>query len=212
MIQGLGFVPEQVVETILTTITHDGKPNAAPMGVWVKPRLQLTVRPFVETQTANNLAENPEAVINITDDSRIFFNTAFKKEISEEDAFWFEPAQIVKAPRLRGMLGYIEITVEPSKEKMGIQEQEEFECRVQRVDAPVRPPTVYSRARFAAIECVIHATRIRVLHEIDPVATEKLLTSIQEHHMLVQRIAPNSVHADVIDDILQLIHKWVYWL
>ncbi|MFX1563368.1 MAG: DUF447 domain-containing protein [Promethearchaeota archaeon] len=212
LLSGMGFAPGQVVETIITTKSLDGASNAAPMGVWVRPGHLLVIRPYTETKTANNLSEIPEAVINITDDPRIFFSTAFKEEIMDNEKFWFEPAKHVSVQRLRGMLAYVEISVEPSTEIQPDQDSQEFECRVHHVDAPTRLPAVYSRARFAAIECVIHATRIRALHDIDPVITEKLLASIQDYYSLVKRIAPNSVSAGVIDDILQLIQKWVYWL
>jgi len=206
----MGFTPNQVFETILTTVAPDGSPNAAPMGVWVKPGLLLEIRPYLETQTADNLEETPQAVINITDDPRIFFSTAFKEEITDVETFWFEPAKHVRAPQLRGMLAYIEISVEPSNVDQPIQNPKEYECKVHHVDAPNRLPVVYSRARFAAIECVIHATRIRALYDLDPITTEKLFSSIQEYDSLVKRIAPGSVSSGVIDDVIQVIQKWMY--
>ncbi len=208
----MGFVPGTVVETILTTIASDGTPNAAPMGVWVHPGSNLVIRPYAETQTAKNLLEVPEAVINITDDSRIFFNTAFKRRGTDTEDFFFDPSKSVRPPRLRGMLGYLEVEIEEPLKPQEIENPLEYECKIKEVDAPSRLPQVYSRARFAAIESVIHATRIVALSDSDPDLTERLYRLVQEYHSLVHRIAPNSVHSGVVDDVLYLVKQLVYWL
>ncbi|MFX1475324.1 MAG: DUF447 domain-containing protein [Promethearchaeota archaeon] len=208
----MGFIPGTVVETILSTIASDGTPNVAPMGVWVQPGVNLVIRPYAETQTARNLQEVPEAVINITDDSRIFFNTAFKRRDTEVDAFFFDPAKSVRPPRLRGMLGYIEVDIEEPLKPREVDNPLEYECRVKEVEASPRLPQVHSRARLAAIECVIHATRIVALSDSDPDLTEKLYDLIKHYHRLVHRIAPSSVHAGVVDDVLYLVERLVYWL
>lgn len=206
----MGFIPGTVVETILSTIASDGTPNVAPMGVWVQPGANLVIRPYAETQTARNLLEVLEAVINITDDSRIFFNTAFKRRDSE--TFFFDPAKSVRPLRLRGMLGYLEVDIEEPLKPQEVENPPEYECRIKEVEAPSRLPQVHSRARFAAIESVIHATRIVALSDSDPDLTERLYTLIQEYHSLVHRIAPNSIHSGVVDDVLYLVQRQVYWL
>ena len=208
----MGFIPETVVETILSTSAKDGTPNVAPMGVWVKPGMSLVLRPYKETRTARNLLEVPEAVLNITDDSRIFFNTAFKREGNEGKGFFFDPAKSVKPPRLRGMLGYVEVEIEEPLKPQVDENPLELECRIIELEAPPILPQVYSRARFAAIECVIHATRIVALSDSNPDLTERLYNLIQHYHGLVQRIAPNSIHSGVVDDVLYLVQQLVYWL
>jgi hypothetical protein len=208
----MGFVPGTVVETILSTIASDGKPNVAPMGVWVLPGSNLVIRPYAETRTAKNLLEVPEAVINITDDSRIFYNTAFKRRETETESFFFDPSKSVRPPRLRGMLGYIEVDIEEPLKPQEAETPLEYECRIKEVEAPARMPQVHSRARLAAIECVIHATRIVVLSDSDPDHTETLFKLIKHYHGLVHRIAPDSVHSGVVDDVLYLVQRLVYWL
>jgi hypothetical protein len=210
----LGFAPGEVVEVILTTLAKDGLPNAAPMGLWVNRDWSLTLRPFRATLTARNLAAFPEAVINITNDPCIFFRAAFKEEVAVEDVFKFTPAKTVKPPRLVGMLGYIEVSLTPRKRKQDTWRADresgilEFECSVRQVDAPIRSPTVHSRARCAAIEAVVHATRIRALHTFDTVTSKELLARIRECHTLVQRVAPESPYAKVVEETLQLVQRW----
>ncbi len=208
----MGFTPGTVVETILSTISSEGTPNVAPMGVWVQPGANLVIRPYAETQTARNLLEVPEAVINITDDSRIFFNTAFKRRGTDTEVFFYDPAKSVRPPRLRGMLGYVEVEIEEPLKPEEVGNPLEYECRIKEVEAPSRLPQVHSRACFAAIESVIHATRIVALSDSDPDQTERLYRLVQEYHRLVHRIAPNSVHSGVVDDVLYLVQRLVYWL
>ena len=79
----MGFIPFQVVESVVSTLSGQGNPNAAPMGIWIEEGPKLLLRPFQETQTARNLTDEMAAVINVTDDPRIFFTTAFKDEFKE---------------------------------------------------------------------------------------------------------------------------------
>jgi hypothetical protein len=207
----LGFRPKQVVETILSTISAKKEPNAAPIGVWINHDSTLSIYPFEDTFTAHNLQAHSEAVINITSDPRLFFHTAFKRELGQKELFWFQPSHSVEVPSLRGMDAYIEVNISPlqAEQKAG---QLAFQCHVRHINAPPRIPQVFSRAQSAAIECIIHATRIRALHDVDQIKTDKLLTQIQDLQTLVQRIAPESVAMSVIDDVMKLLDRWVNWI
>ena len=134
------------------------------------------------------------------------------KRLPETEGFFFDSAKSVRPPRLRGMLGYIEVEIEEPFKPQGADNPLEFECRIKEVDAPSRLPQIHSRARFAAIESVIHATRIVALVDSDPNLTERLYELIQHYHGLVHRIAPNSIHSGVVDDVLYLVQRLVYWL
>jgi hypothetical protein len=185
------------------------------MGVWVQRDWSLTLRPFRDTLTARNLAATPEAVINITNDPYVFFHTAFKEEVAVGEQFTFEPAKTVKPPRLRGMLGYVEVSLDLGEHKQAAfslkpeSDVLDFECSVRKVDAPAGPPTVHSRARCAAIEAIIHATRIRALHATDPGTSKRLLARIRECRALVHRAAPESPHAKVVEETLRLVQRWM---
>lgn len=214
LLDRLGLAPREVFEVILTTLAADGLPNAAPMGVWVREDWSLTLRPFRDTLTARNLTQIDEAVINITNDPYMFFRTAFKEEVAVGEQLSFEPARSVKAPRLHGMLGYIEVSLKPrgSQPATSAPKSEpdvmEYKCSVRKVDAPNQPPQVHSRARCAAIEAVIHATRIRALHSVDPAKSKQLLVQMQECRALIQRVAPGSPHAQVVEETMRLVQRW----
>lgn len=204
----MGFVEGDVVESIITTISVDQEFNAAPMGVWIHPDHQLIIRPYEGTQTASNIQEVGEAVINITHDPQVFLLTAFKEELSSSTQFAFEPATKVKAPRLAGMSGYLEVTVEPKLVEEETPRYRELVCTLQHIEISSPFPVVLSRARCAAIECVIHATRVRAFHTIDEATTQRLLHRIEDLRILVNRIAAKSPAAEVIQQVIEMLPQW----
>lgn len=204
----MGFIEGDLVEAILTTISEDKQPNAAPMGIWVQPESTLIIRPYTDTQTAHNIAQTGEAVINLTQDPRIFLALAFKKELPTLERPEFEAAKKVQAPRLQGMNGYLEVKLIPKGPETSASPFKEFICSIQRIDTASALPMVHSRTRCAAIECVIHATRIRALYREDEEATRMLVSQFDALRNLVDRIAPNSPSAEVIQTITRLLSRW----
>jgi uncharacterized protein len=64
-----------IIETIVTTLDPHGVINVAPMGVeWGDD--VLVVKPFLDTTTFRNLRDTRVAVVNLTDDVRIFVRAA----------------------------------------------------------------------------------------------------------------------------------------
>ena len=64
-----------IIETIVTTLDIGGTVNVAPMGVeWADD--VLVVKPFLDTTTFRNLRDTRVAVVNLTDDVRIFVRAA----------------------------------------------------------------------------------------------------------------------------------------
>src|SRR6478752_4086856 len=64
-----------IIETVVTTINPDGTVNCGAMGVeWGERR--IVVKPFRGTRTLRNLRATGEAVVNLTDDIRLFSEAA----------------------------------------------------------------------------------------------------------------------------------------
>jgi hypothetical protein len=64
-----------IIETIVTTLDANGAVNVAPMGVeWGDD--VLVVKPFLDTTTFRNLRDTRAAVVNLTDDVRVFARAA----------------------------------------------------------------------------------------------------------------------------------------
>ncbi len=209
MLTQMGFIEGDVVEVLLTTISEEGVPNAAPMGVWVTPGLSLSIRPYEETQTAHNIENNGDAVINLSQDPQLFLALAFKDELSHAEQVTYGAAKTVKAPRISGVSGFVEITVKPKHGAEFAARFKEFVCNVQLVEFTSAFPLVHSRTRSAAIECVIHATKIRALHRSDPDTAKLLAHQIDKLNDLVERIAPQSPSAVVIHHVESLLPKWL---
>ena len=68
-----------IVETIITTVAGDGTINIAPMGVEWDPVISgdtIVLKPFLETATYRNVLATRAAVVNLTDDVRVFARAA----------------------------------------------------------------------------------------------------------------------------------------
>ena len=92
-------------ETIVTTLGAGGRPHMAPMGVRDEAGLYL-IAPFRPSRTLDNLLRNGHAVINYTDDVRVFagFHTGRRD--------WpTVPAGTVRGVRLAQALAHVEVEV-----------------------------------------------------------------------------------------------------
>jgi len=205
----LGFSVGDVVETIVTTLSSSDVPNAAPMGVWIDSGGALTLHPYEGSTTAENIKQRGVAVINVTQNPQIFLATAFKEELPGLKIPPFEPAKKINAPRLQGMPAYLEVQMNSKQTDEPSARFQEYSCNVKHLEVEIPFPVVHSRARCAAIECIIHATRIRALHQVDDRITQNLFSKITELHDVVKRIAPESPSATVIRQIVDLLPRWI---
>ncbi len=142
-----------IVETIVTTVGEDGSVNCAPMGVeWGDA--DIVIKPFIETATYANVSVTRAAVVNLTDDVRVFARAA----ISSPE-FRTEPAAIVRGVVLADCCAWREVEVrsidsEPPRSRI--------ETEV--VHRGVRREFIgFNRARHAVLEAAIHATRLHLL-------------------------------------------------
>ena len=156
----LGFSKGVIVETVVSTYSVDGQPNAAPMGVMMENSQRLVLRIYTSALTYSNLLAKRCAVVNVTSDPEVFYRTAFKEANpnGKLPMEWFGKADAVDAPSLRAADAHIEVTVENTAPLDS--ERVEVVCDVKLVQALKALPKVYSRASFATIEAVIHATRV----------------------------------------------------
>jgi hypothetical protein len=211
-IADLGFSKEAIAETIASTYSMDGQPNAAPMGATTDNPQRLVLRIYTSSLTYKNLQSKRCAVVNVTSDPEIFYRTAFKEanpngRLPQE---WFEKAETVDAPRLRAADARIEVTVVDVT--MLDAEKAEFTCEVKLVQESTVLPQAYCRASFATIEAIIHATRVKhfLLHGDRQKREEalKLLEKIRYCHNVVNRVAPHSRCSEIMEDLNQRVDSW----
>ncbi|MFQ5762157.1 MAG: DUF447 domain-containing protein [Candidatus Bathyarchaeia archaeon] len=209
-LQELGFSKGATVETIVTTYTPRGNRAAAPLGVTpTETQLgEVELRPFVSTYNYRNLLFSKAAVLNVTSDPFLFLWTTFReiKPSRKLPTEWFQQAAAVSAPALKVADAHVEVTVVNSVEEG---DRAKVRCRVERVEARRVVPQAYSRAVRALMECIIHATRIKVFHATgDEVAVEDLLKLLHHYRSLISRVAPDSAYSDGVEQLFNILKSW----
>ena len=211
-IADLGFSKGAIVETIVSTYSADGQANAAPMGAVMKNTQHIAIRIYVSSLTYKNLQSKRCAVVNVTSDPEVFYHTAFK-ETNQNGRLpqdWFEKAEVVDAPRLRAADAIIEVAVADIQPFDSERADVVYEAKL--VQASSVLPKAYSRALFATIEAIVHATRVKAfIRHADKQKREqalKLIETIRECNNVVNRVAPNSRYSEIMADLNQRINSW----
>jgi uncharacterized protein len=142
-----------IVETIVTTVAADGTANFAPMGVdWGDETIVL--KPFLETTTYRNVIGTRAAVVNLTDDVRIFARAAISNPQYESG-----PATVVRGVVLADCCSWRELRVQSIDSSPP---RSRIEMAV--VHRGTRRDFIgFNRARHAVLEAAIYATRLHIL-------------------------------------------------
>lgn len=139
-----------IQETIVTTHSSEGLPHIAPMGVHVVGA-EMLVLPFRPSTTLENLLASGQAVLNHTDDVRVFAGCLTGRRdwpLAESTA--------VKSPRLAESLAHQEL------ELLRVEDdaiRPKLYCRVVHA-ANHAPFPGFNRAQFAVLEAAILASRL----------------------------------------------------
>ena len=142
-----------IVETIVTTVAADGTLNFAPMGVeWGDETIVL--KPFLETTTYRNIAASRAAVVNLTDDVRLFARAAISSPQYESG-----PASVVRGVVLADCCSWRELDVRAID---STPPRSRIEMAV--VHRGTRREFIgFNRAKHAVLEAAIYATRLHLL-------------------------------------------------
>jgi hypothetical protein len=142
-----------IIESIVTTVAPDGAVNCAPMGVeWGEDALVL--KPFLETVTYRNVVASGVAVVNLTDDVRVFARAAISNPPYE-----VTPAAVVPGVVLANCCSWREVRIDSI---------DSTPPRSRIVATVVHRGTRrefigFNRARHAVLETAIYATRVHML-------------------------------------------------
>jgi hypothetical protein len=140
-------------ESIITTRSASGEVHIAPMGVIWKGEVPI-LAPFRPSRTLDNLRSRPAAVINHTDDVRVFAGC-----LTGRRDWPVRPAEKVDGVVLATALSHQEIEVVVFEEDAV---RPRFHCRVvhEAMHAPFRG---FNRAQAAVIEGAILVSRLELL-------------------------------------------------
>lgn len=150
-----------ILEVIITSANSDGTAHVAPMGVQESGDV-VVVAPFRPSRTLDNLVRDRYAVMNLTDDVRVFAGAVTGRQHGP-----LCPATHVPVPRLREALAHVELEVRHIEEDT---QRPRFVCGAIRreIHGPFRG---FNRAQAAVLEAAILVSRLDRL-PVEKVARE----------------------------------------
>ncbi len=146
-----------LIETVVTTTGRDGVVNCAAMGVrWGED--ELVFWPFDATRTLRNLRLHGEAVVHLTDDVLLFVQAALGHPRPE-----LRPASAIDGSVIEEANSWREVVVIEISPSPGELPRSRVRARVVASGTGARQPLGLCRARHAAVEASILASRLRWL-------------------------------------------------
>ncbi len=162
-------ISEGISEVIFTTLSPEGVPNAAPMGLHRKGN-RLFARIY-SSKTLENIINKPELAANIVDDPVLFVQSSLSD--IEPERFKF----VDDFPVLKDAIGWILFDCRYKKgENISVVELSPINGRI--IQQKIQP---INRGFNAVIEASIHATRYVILKE------QKYLDCIEYYNDIVKK-------------------------
>jgi hypothetical protein len=160
-------------ESIITTLNEDESVHIAPMGVRREDNF-FVIAPFKPSTTLENLERNATAVINMTDDVRIFAGCL----TGHYD--WPTVATLsIKGQRLKAALSHIEIEVVRQE---GDEIRPVFYCQ-EKCQENHAPFMGLNRAKAAVLEAAVLVSRLHMLPD------EKIDSEIEYLQIAIDKTA-----------------------
>ena len=146
-----------LIETVVTTTSGDGVVNCAAMGVrWGEE--ELVFWPFDATRTLRNLRAHGEAVVHLTDDVLLFVQAALGHPRPTT-----RPASAIDGAVIEDVQSWREVVVTEITPACGELPRSRVRARVVASGTGTRQPLGLCRARHAAVEASILASRLNWL-------------------------------------------------
>jgi uncharacterized protein len=142
-----------IIESIITTVGSDGAAHIAPMGVIWRDGHPI-LAPFRPSTTLDNLVHSGCAVINHTDDVRVFAGC-----LTGRRDWPLKAAERIEGRVLQGALAHQEVRVDRVEAD---ETRPRFHCRVVH-EAAHGAFTGFNRAQAAVIEAAILVSRLNML-------------------------------------------------
>ncbi len=142
-----------IIECIVTTIDADGRINCAPMGVEWGDEV-IVLKPFLDTATYRNVTATRSAVVNLTDDVRVFAQAAIANPV-----YPTVPATVARGVVLADCCSWRELEVASVD---ATPPRSRIEATV--VHRGFRREFIgFNRACHAVLEAAIYSTRLHLL-------------------------------------------------
>ena len=160
-------------ETIITTLNKDGSVHISPMGIR-KEDVFYIIAPFKPSTTLANLQRSKQAVINLTDDVRIFAGC-----LTGRYNWPTTTTTVISGQRLKNALSHVEVEVDRCEED---EVRPKFFCSVKHEEIH-HAFTGLNRAKAAVLEAAILVSRLHML------PAEKIDTEIEYLNIAIDKTA-----------------------
>lgn len=163
----------KVLETIISTRNEDSSTHLAPMGMW-KEKDKVIFAPFNPSTTLENLKRESHAVVNYTDDARVFAGCITGRKL------WpLRKATQVNVHRLEAALSHSEIKVVEI-----LDDATRPFCRCEVIHEEMHAPfNGFNRAQSSIIELAILVSRL------DRLPIEKIYNEIAYLQIAIDKTA-----------------------
>lgn len=162
-----------IYETIVTTLNADGSVQIAPMGLRRVDGLYL-IAPFKPSTTLENLERSGQAIVNLTDDVRVFAGC-----LTGRYDWPLQPAAVVDGFYLDAALSHLELEVERVEEE---QLRPKFYCCLL-YEGMHKPFLGFNRAQVAVLEAAILVSRL------DRLPREKITNELEYLQIAIDKTA-----------------------
>ena len=143
-----------IFETVVTSVSPQGKPHVAPMGVRFQPGV-VVLMPFVPSMTLANILATRHAVLNIVLDTRVFAGC-----VTGRKEWPTLPTEKINGVWLACALSHVELKLE----SMNDDDAQRPVLRMARVHEVSHAPYVgFNRAQAAIIEGAVLVSRLHML-------------------------------------------------
>jgi uncharacterized protein len=142
-----------IYETVVTSVSPDGVPHLAPMGVRYQQG-DVILMPFRPSTTHDNIVASGLAVLNIVVDTRVFAGC-----VTGRRDWPMRPAEHISGMRLQAALSHVELRLADRSDDM-----QRPRLRMARVHEVQHAPFVgFNRAQAAVLEAAILVSRLHLL-------------------------------------------------
>jgi hypothetical protein len=156
-----------IYETIISTIDKNSTAHVTPFGVQKKGEL-FVIAPFKPSTTLENIVNTQNAVMNLSDDVRIFASAVVRKQVFE-----MMPATKIAGFRLAETLAHHELQLVDI-----VEDAERPQLLMQSVYQEThRPFAGFNRAQAAVIELAVLTSRLQRLPK-EKIITERAYLQI----------------------------------
>jgi len=201
--KNLTLIPGVVYETIITTTDKKNKPNGAPMGILQDKDDYIIIRPYVQSDTFQNLWDSELAIINFTEDPKLFtYCTLFQDELPEDAFSHYKDNRGFVLSVCKN--NYLVVKILEKKNEKDT-ERAYFKCQILESNFQLQTYNPFTRAFSLLIEILIHSSRL-VFYSNSQNKPIELIDSlrelIQEHTKVIKRVVPeDSVYLDLLEKI-----------